>query len=127
MLHQGLGFCCRTLEPADDLKPGSDSEYVSSEGLSGSGDMSGLCEQEVLADETPALQAVLCADTKRLRLLEEERLTLVKITLTLENTKQGWRAGPVVKITDCFSRTHRFGSQHQEHSSQSFLTPVSKI
>lgn len=48
MLHQGLGFCCRTLEPADNLKPGSDSEFVSSEGLSGSGDMSGLCEQEVL-------------------------------------------------------------------------------
>ncbi|XP_034380634.1 ATP-binding cassette sub-family F member 1 isoform X2 [Arvicanthis niloticus] len=32
-----------------------------------------LCEQEVVADETPAVQAVLRADTKRLRLLEEER------------------------------------------------------
>ncbi|XP_054033185.1 ATP-binding cassette sub-family F member 1 [Dryobates pubescens] len=32
-----------------------------------------LCEQEVAADETPAVQAVLRADTKRLRLLEEER------------------------------------------------------
>ncbi|XP_014442468.1 ATP-binding cassette sub-family F member 1 [Tupaia chinensis] len=32
-----------------------------------------LCEQEVVADETPAGQAVLRADTKRLKLLEEER------------------------------------------------------
>ncbi|XP_069775458.1 ATP-binding cassette sub-family F member 1 isoform X3 [Narcine bancroftii] len=32
-----------------------------------------LCEQEVRADDTPAVQAVLKADTKRLKLLEEER------------------------------------------------------
>ncbi|XP_068779965.1 ATP-binding cassette sub-family F member 1 [Struthio camelus] len=32
-----------------------------------------LCEQEVAADETPAVQAVLRADTKRLRLLQEEK------------------------------------------------------
>ncbi|KAM8985849.1 ATP-binding cassette sub-family F member 1, partial [Ara ararauna] len=32
-----------------------------------------LCEQEVVADDTPAVQAVLKADTKRLRLLEEEK------------------------------------------------------
>ncbi|KAM6958808.1 ATP-binding cassette sub-family F member 1 [Aplochiton taeniatus] len=32
-----------------------------------------LCEQEVIADDTPAVQAVLKADTRRLRLLEEER------------------------------------------------------
>ncbi|KAJ8273827.1 hypothetical protein GJAV_G00105940 [Gymnothorax javanicus] len=32
-----------------------------------------LCEQEVLADDTPAVQAVLKADTRRLKLLEEER------------------------------------------------------
>ncbi|XP_044529664.1 ATP-binding cassette sub-family F member 1 isoform X4 [Gracilinanus agilis] len=32
-----------------------------------------LCEQEVVADETPAVQAVLRADTKRLKLLEEEK------------------------------------------------------
>ncbi|KAM8793806.1 ATP-binding cassette sub-family F member 1 [Eudromia elegans] len=32
-----------------------------------------LCEQEVVADETPAVQAVLRADTRRLRLLEAER------------------------------------------------------
>uniref|UniRef100_A0A8P4GBP3 ATP-binding cassette sub-family F member 1 n=1 Tax=Dicentrarchus labrax TaxID=13489 RepID=A0A8P4GBP3_DICLA len=32
-----------------------------------------LCEQEVVADDTPAVQAVLKADTRRLRLLEEER------------------------------------------------------
>uniref|UniRef100_V9KKN6 ATP-binding cassette sub-family F member 1 n=1 Tax=Callorhinchus milii TaxID=7868 RepID=V9KKN6_CALMI len=32
-----------------------------------------LCEQEVRADETPAVEAVLKADTKRLKLLEEER------------------------------------------------------
>uniref|UniRef100_A0A8I3WH34 ATP-binding cassette sub-family F member 1 n=1 Tax=Callithrix jacchus TaxID=9483 RepID=A0A8I3WH34_CALJA len=32
-----------------------------------------LCEQEVVADETLAVQAVLRADTKRLKLLEEER------------------------------------------------------
>ncbi|CAH6790167.1 Abcf1 [Phodopus roborovskii] len=32
-----------------------------------------LCEQEVVADETPAVQAVLRADTKRLKLLEQER------------------------------------------------------
>ncbi|XP_034058130.1 ATP-binding cassette sub-family F member 1 [Gymnodraco acuticeps] len=32
-----------------------------------------LCEQEVIADDTPAVQAVLKADTKRLKLMEEER------------------------------------------------------
>ncbi|XP_075042729.1 ATP-binding cassette sub-family F member 1 [Mixophyes fleayi] len=32
-----------------------------------------LCEQEVVADETPAVQAVLKADTKRLKLLEQEK------------------------------------------------------
>lgn len=32
-----------------------------------------LCEQEVQADDTPAVQAVLKADTRRLKLLEEER------------------------------------------------------
>uniref|UniRef100_A0A8C7S218 ATP-binding cassette sub-family F member 1 n=1 Tax=Oncorhynchus mykiss TaxID=8022 RepID=A0A8C7S218_ONCMY len=32
-----------------------------------------LCEQEVIADDTPAVQAVLKADTRRLKLLEEER------------------------------------------------------
>ncbi|KAM7178886.1 LOW QUALITY PROTEIN: ATP-binding cassette sub-family F member 1 [Macrochelys suwanniensis] len=32
-----------------------------------------LCEQEVIADETPAVQAVLKADTKHLKLLEEEK------------------------------------------------------
>ena len=31
-----------------------------------------LCEQEVTADDTSAIDAVLKADTKRLRLLEEE-------------------------------------------------------
>ncbi|CAL8297155.1 unnamed protein product [Lota lota] len=33
-----------------------------------------LCEQEVIADDTPAVQAVLKADTRRLKLLEEERM-----------------------------------------------------
>ena len=32
-----------------------------------------LCEQEVVADDTPAIDAVLKADTKRLELMEEER------------------------------------------------------
>lgn len=32
-----------------------------------------LCEQEVVADDTPAVDAVLKADTKRLELLEEEK------------------------------------------------------
>uniref|UniRef100_A0A671LQE4 ATP-binding cassette sub-family F member 1 n=1 Tax=Sinocyclocheilus anshuiensis TaxID=1608454 RepID=A0A671LQE4_9TELE len=32
-----------------------------------------LCEQEVVADDTPAVQAVLKADTRRLKLLEEEQ------------------------------------------------------
>lgn len=32
-----------------------------------------LCEQEVVADETPAVQSVLKADTKRLKLLEQEK------------------------------------------------------
>ncbi|XP_077052458.1 ATP-binding cassette sub-family F member 1 isoform X1 [Siphateles boraxobius] len=32
-----------------------------------------LCEQEVVADDTPAVQAVLKADTRRLKLLEDER------------------------------------------------------
>ncbi|XP_061686930.1 ATP-binding cassette sub-family F member 1 isoform X2 [Syngnathoides biaculeatus] len=32
-----------------------------------------LCEQEVVADDTPAVQAVLKADTRRLKLLQEEK------------------------------------------------------
>ena len=32
-----------------------------------------LCEQEVVADDTPAIDAVLKADTKRLELMEEEK------------------------------------------------------
>ncbi|KAG8448680.1 hypothetical protein GDO86_015672 [Hymenochirus boettgeri] len=32
-----------------------------------------LCEQEVVADDTPAVQAVLKADTKRMKLLEDEK------------------------------------------------------
>ena len=35
-----------------------------------------LCEQEVKADDTPAFDAVLSADTKRLALLEEEKQLL---------------------------------------------------
>lgn len=31
VLHQGLGFCCLTLEPTDDLEAGSDTEFVSLE------------------------------------------------------------------------------------------------
>uniref|UniRef100_A0A8D0HH80 ATP binding cassette subfamily F member 1 n=1 Tax=Sphenodon punctatus TaxID=8508 RepID=A0A8D0HH80_SPHPU len=38
-----------------------------------------LCEQEVIADETPAVQAVLKADTKRLKLLEEEKRLQVQL------------------------------------------------
>ena len=37
-----------------------------------------LCEQEVTADDTPAIDAVLKADTKRLRLLEEETKLIVE-------------------------------------------------
>ncbi|KAM4696209.1 LOW QUALITY PROTEIN: ATP-binding cassette sub-family F member 1 [Rhinophrynus dorsalis] len=32
-----------------------------------------LCEQEVVADDTPAVQSVLKADTKRIKLLEQEK------------------------------------------------------
>ncbi|XP_056394447.1 ATP-binding cassette sub-family F member 1 [Hyla sarda] len=32
-----------------------------------------LCEQEVIADDTPAVQSVLKADTKRIKLLEQEK------------------------------------------------------
>ncbi|XP_051520099.1 ATP-binding cassette sub-family F member 1-like isoform X2 [Myxocyprinus asiaticus] len=32
-----------------------------------------LCEQEVVADDTPAVQAVLKADTRRLKLMDEEK------------------------------------------------------
>uniref|UniRef100_G3N927 ATP-binding cassette sub-family F member 1 n=1 Tax=Gasterosteus aculeatus aculeatus TaxID=481459 RepID=G3N927_GASAC len=38
-----------------------------------------LCEQEVVADDTPAVQAVLKADTRRLKLLEEERQLQVRL------------------------------------------------
>ncbi|XP_077986284.1 ATP-binding cassette sub-family F member 1-like [Glandiceps talaboti] len=37
-----------------------------------------ICEQEVVADETPAIDAVLKADTKRLKLLAEEKLLIDK-------------------------------------------------
>lgn len=38
-----------------------------------------LCEQEVVADDTPAVQAVLKADTRRLKLLEEEKLLQARL------------------------------------------------
>lgn len=38
-----------------------------------------LCEQEVVADDTPAVQAVLKADTRRLKLLEEEKRLQVRL------------------------------------------------
>lgn len=37
-----------------------------------------LCEQEVKADDTPAYDAVLSADKKRLKLLEEEKKLLAE-------------------------------------------------
>lgn len=37
-----------------------------------------LCEQEVLADDTPAIDAVLKADTQRLKLLEEEKVLMAE-------------------------------------------------
>lgn len=37
-----------------------------------------LCEQEVLADTTPAIDAVLSADKKRLQLLQEEKTLLAE-------------------------------------------------
>ena len=37
-----------------------------------------LCEQEVVADDTPAIDAVLKADTKRLELLAEEKILLAE-------------------------------------------------
>ncbi len=37
-----------------------------------------LCEQEVEADDTPAIDAVLKADAQRLALMEEERVLLVE-------------------------------------------------
>ncbi|XP_005804528.1 ATP-binding cassette sub-family F member 1 isoform X1 [Xiphophorus maculatus] len=38
-----------------------------------------LCEQEVIADDTPAVQAVLKADTRRLKLLEEEKMLQARL------------------------------------------------
>nr|XP_020502300.1 LOW QUALITY PROTEIN: ATP-binding cassette sub-family F member 1 [Labrus bergylta] len=38
-----------------------------------------LCEQEVVADDTPAVQAVLKADTRRLKLLEEEKRLQIRL------------------------------------------------
>ncbi|XP_008419415.1 ATP-binding cassette sub-family F member 1 isoform X3 [Poecilia reticulata] len=38
-----------------------------------------LCEQEVIADETPAVQAVLKADTRRLKLLDEEKMLQARL------------------------------------------------
>ncbi|XP_036001543.1 ATP-binding cassette sub-family F member 1 isoform X2 [Fundulus heteroclitus] len=38
-----------------------------------------LCEQEVVADDTPAVQAVLKADTRRLKLLEEEKMLQARL------------------------------------------------
>lgn len=38
-----------------------------------------LCEQEVVADDTPAVQAVLKADTRRFKLLEEEKLLQARL------------------------------------------------
>ncbi len=35
-----------------------------------------LCEQEVVANETPAVDAVLSADKKRVSLLEEEKVLM---------------------------------------------------
>ncbi|XP_051992718.1 ATP-binding cassette sub-family F member 1-like isoform X2 [Xyrauchen texanus] len=38
-----------------------------------------LCEQEVVADDTPAVQAVLKADTRRLKLMDEEKRLQIRL------------------------------------------------
>uniref|UniRef100_A0A3P8WV50 ATP-binding cassette, sub-family F (GCN20), member 1 n=1 Tax=Cynoglossus semilaevis TaxID=244447 RepID=A0A3P8WV50_CYNSE len=47
-----------------------------------------LCEQEVVADDTPAVQAVLKADTRRLKLLEEEKRLQARLEKGEDNVSE---------------------------------------
>ncbi|CAN9504144.1 unnamed protein product [Ophioblennius macclurei] len=47
-----------------------------------------LCEQEVVADDTPAVQAVLKADTRRLKLLEEEKQLQARLEKGEDNVSE---------------------------------------
>ncbi|XP_056876594.1 ATP-binding cassette sub-family F member 1 isoform X2 [Takifugu flavidus] len=47
-----------------------------------------LCEQEVVADDTPAVQAVLKADTRRLKLLEDERRLQARLDRGEDNVSE---------------------------------------
>lgn len=47
-----------------------------------------LCLSEVVADDTPAVQAVLKADTRRLRLLEEEKRLQARLDKGEDNVSE---------------------------------------
>lgn len=50
--------------------------------------LTGLCLLEVVADDTPAVQAVLKADTRRLRLLEEEKRLQTRLDRGEDNVSE---------------------------------------
>lgn len=72
-----------------------------------------LCEQEVVADETPAVQAVLRADTKRLQLLEEEK--------RLQSALEGGDDGAAERLEKVYEELRATGAAAAEAKARRIL------
>ncbi|XP_013883291.1 ATP-binding cassette sub-family F member 1 isoform X2 [Austrofundulus limnaeus] len=76
-----------------------------------------LCEQEVVADDTPAVQAVLKADTRRLRLLEEEK--------QLQSRLEKGEDGVVERLDKVYEELRAIGAAAAEAKARRILAGLS--
>ncbi|KAG9279665.1 ATP-binding cassette sub-family F member 1 isoform X2 [Astyanax mexicanus] len=76
-----------------------------------------LCEQEVIADDTPAVQAVLKADTRRLKLLEEEK--------QLQNRLEKGEDGVSERLEKVYEELRAIGAAAAEAKARRILAGLS--
>ncbi|XP_072532030.1 ATP-binding cassette sub-family F member 1 [Salminus brasiliensis] len=76
-----------------------------------------LCEQEVIADDTPAVQAVLKADTRRLKLLEEEK--------QLQNRLEKGEDGVAERLEKVYEELRVIGAAAAEAKARRILAGLS--
>ncbi|KAI4897795.1 hypothetical protein NFI96_021949 [Prochilodus magdalenae] len=76
-----------------------------------------LCEQEVVADDTPAVQAVLKADTRRLKLLEEEK--------QLQNLLEKGEDGVSERLEKVYEELRAIGAAAAEAKARRILAGLS--
>ncbi|XP_066530661.1 ATP-binding cassette sub-family F member 1 isoform X2 [Hoplias malabaricus] len=76
-----------------------------------------LCEQEVIADDTPAVQAVLKADTRRLKLLEEEK--------QLQNLLEKGEDGVSERLEKVYEELRAIGAAAAEAKARRILAGLS--